>query len=139
MQNGRDILAAFNMIIILPVVSQFLNINDYRQSDPNIGKHDWLPNQPNHFKHVRCIECHAEQNDSLMVSHNIQPKSKAVKKCQECHSTNSKLMASLYKYQLQSKGRFRLNNEAFKQNPVLIGGKRNVSLKLIGNIALVLP
>jgi len=35
----------------------------------------------------------------LMVSHNIQGKDKAVRKCVECHSTNSRLKASLYKYQ----------------------------------------
>ena len=61
--------------------------------------HSWLPNQELHFKHVRCIECHTEVVDSLMVSHNIQAKEYAVKKCDECHSANSRLKASLYKYQ----------------------------------------
>ncbi|VAW23676.1 hypothetical protein MNBD_BACTEROID01-1721 [hydrothermal vent metagenome] len=61
--------------------------------------HNWLPNQALHFKHVRCIECHTEVADSLMVSHNILPKEKAMKKCAECHSANSLLQASLYKYQ----------------------------------------
>lgn len=61
--------------------------------------HSWLPNQEVHFQHVRCIECHTEVVDGLMVSHNILDKSQAVKKCVECHSANSKLKASLYKYQ----------------------------------------
>ncbi len=61
--------------------------------------HNWLPNQELHFSHVRCIECHTEVIDSLMVSHNIQGKDKAVRLCVECHSTNSRLKASLYKYQ----------------------------------------
>ena len=61
--------------------------------------HDWLPNQELHFRHVRCIECHTEVVDSLMVSHNILKKDHAVKKCAECHSANSKLKASLYKYE----------------------------------------
>lgn len=61
--------------------------------------HEWLPNQELHFKHVRCIECHTEVLDSLQVSHNILPKEEAVKKCAECHSANSRLKASLYKYQ----------------------------------------
>ncbi len=61
--------------------------------------HSWLPNQELHFKHVRCIECHTEVIDGLMVSHNIQGKDKAVKKCQECHTSDSRLKASLYKYQ----------------------------------------
>lgn len=61
--------------------------------------HGWLPNQELHFKHVRCIECHTEVVDSLMVSHNILSKDKALRKCVECHSANSHLKASLYKYQ----------------------------------------
>ncbi len=61
--------------------------------------HDWLPNQALHFQHVRCIECHTEVVDSLMVSHNILSKDHAVKKCVECHSADSRLKASLYKYE----------------------------------------
>ena len=61
--------------------------------------HKWLPNQEAHFKNVRCIECHTEVADSLMVSHNIMPKAKALRNCVECHSANSRLKASLYKYE----------------------------------------
>jgi hypothetical protein len=61
--------------------------------------HNWLPNQELHFRHVRCIECHTQVADSLMVSHNILKKEFAVRKCVECHSADSKLKASLYKYQ----------------------------------------
>jgi hypothetical protein len=74
-------------------------------SNPEIGKvHNWLPNQELHFKHVRCIECHTEVADSLMVSHAILSKDQAVKSCNECHSRDSRLKASLYKYvNLQSR------------------------------------
>ena len=66
--------------------------------------HDWLPNQQLHFKHVRCIECHTDVVDSLMVSHNIMSKDMAVRNCNECHSRDSRLKASLYKYaNLQSR------------------------------------
>jgi hypothetical protein len=69
------------------------------QMKPELSQiHEWLPNQELHFKHVRCIECHTEVVDSLAVSHNILPKEKALKKCYECHSKNSRLEASLYKY-----------------------------------------
>jgi len=64
-----------------------------------IDIHNWLPNQELHFRHVRCIECHTQVADSLMVSHNILKKEFAVRKCVECHSADSKLKASLYKYQ----------------------------------------
>ncbi len=68
-----------------------------------IQKHEWLPNQALHFSQVRCIECHARPNDSLLVAHRIMPKEKAVKRCVECHSQNSLLMSSLYKYQATGK------------------------------------
>lgn len=64
-----------------------------------VAIHEWLPNQELHFDHVRCIECHTQVVDSLMVSHNILKKEFAVRNCVECHSENSKLKASLYKYQ----------------------------------------
>jgi nitrate reductase cytochrome c-type subunit len=61
--------------------------------------HDWLPNQELHFKRVRCIECHTQVQDSLLVSHNILRKEDARRNCVECHSANSILQASLYRYQ----------------------------------------
>jgi len=61
--------------------------------------HNWLPNQELHFQHVRCIECHTDVTDTLLVSHNILSKEMAVRKCAECHSANSRLKASLYKYE----------------------------------------
>jgi predicted CXXCH cytochrome family protein len=91
--------------------------------------HNWLPNQELHFKNVRCIECHTDVVDSLMVSHNIMSKENAVRNCNECHSQDSRLKASLYKYEnLQSraeKGTVRaiLSNESYvigtQQFPVL--------------------
>lgn len=70
------------------------------QENPQlVDVHSWLPNQQLHFEHVRCIECHTAVEDSLMVSHNILSKDDAVRRCTECHSANSLLKASLYKYQ----------------------------------------
>ena len=94
-----------------------------------IDVHNWLPNQTLHFRNVRCIECHTEVKDSLMVSHNILPKTEAVRNCAKCHSTNSILKASLYKYEnLQARsadGAFKsmLTNQSYvigtNQSPVL--------------------
>ncbi len=63
-----------------------------------IPMHDWLPNQELHFRSVRCIECHSEMNDSLLISHNILPADSAVRNCVQCHSSNSILMGTLYKF-----------------------------------------
>ncbi len=71
---------------------------------PNIlKKHEWLPNQASHFTNVRCIECHAKNEDTLVVAHHVVSKKQAVRKCESCHSQNSILYASLYKYQVSEK------------------------------------
>jgi hypothetical protein len=104
--------------------------------NPNIiKKHEWLPNQALHFKNVRCIECHARTNDSILVAHNIQPKAKAVRRCVECHSTNSILMASLYKYKVQ-KGRSKTGfyNGVIMNEGYVIGANRNYYLGVLSLI-----
>ncbi|MFC2121220.1 hypothetical protein ACFLTI_06470 [Bacteroidota bacterium] len=70
--------------------------------DNIIEAHDWLPNATNHFKSVRCLECHAKIVDSVLVAHDILPKESAIRGCAECHSSDSRLLYSLYKYEIQS-------------------------------------
>lgn len=77
---------------------------DLLYGDPKstlIAKHAWLPNAINHFKSARCIECHTEIREDMLVAHNIRPKEEAVKTCAACHSADSRLKHTLYKYQLQ--------------------------------------
>lgn len=94
-----------------------------------LDRHEWLPNHLAHFKSVRCIECHAEVNDTILVAHNILPKEKAVRKCVECHSQNSILMASLYKYQVQEKrSKQGYLNAAIMTETYVIGANRNYFL-----------
>lgn len=103
------------------------------KENPNIiQKHEWLPNQANHFRKVRCIECHTEVNKNTLVAHKILPKEKAVKRCVECHSSNSILLQTLYKY----KSKERLNNGGFFNAVILndayvVGANRNYYLNLI--------
>ncbi len=99
---------------------------------PNlISKHDWLPNQTLHFKKVRCIDCHAKQNDSIMVAHLIQGGDKAVKNCVECHSTNSILMASLYKHEVsQQRDERGFYNSIIMNEAYLISANRNYYLNI---------
>ena len=107
--------------------------------NPNIlKKHEWLPNQGLHFKSVRCIECHARTNDSILVAHNVQPKEKAVRRCVECHSTNSILMASLYKYKVQEgRSKSGFYNGVIMNEGYVIGANRNYYLGLISIIMFI--
>jgi len=96
-----------------------------------IEKHEWLPNQTSHFSSVRCIECHTTINDSILVAHLIVPKAEAVKKCNECHSKNSMLMASLYKFQSKEQRRDGFFNGIILNESYVIGANRNEYLNLL--------
>lgn len=96
-----------------------------------LTQHDWLPNQASHFKSVRCIECHSAANDSLLVSHQIMPKEKAVRKCNECHSQNSLLMSSLYKFKSKEQRRDGFFNGIILNQSYVIGANRNGYLNLL--------
>jgi hypothetical protein len=104
--------------------------------NPNIlDKHGWLPNQGLHFKNVRCIECHAEYNNELLVSHNIRPKENAVKLCVECHSKNSMLLTSLYKLQFTDERSLTgFSNAAMLEESYIIGANRNYYLNRLSLI-----
>lgn len=113
--------------------SHFQLLSD--KEDMNLlQKHEWLPNQASHFRNVRCIECHAMVNDSVLVSHQIMPKEKAVRKCNECHSQNSLLMSSLYKYQSREQRKDGFFNGIILNQSYVIGANRNEYLNLLSII-----
>ncbi len=101
-----------------------------------VDRHDWLPNEAAHFASVRCIECHTEISDSILVAHKLLPKDQAVQRCTECHSSDSRLLATLYKFQSKE---FRadvgfVNGVIFNQSYV-IGANRNTILNILSFIA----
>jgi Cytochrome c3 len=96
-----------------------------------IRKHEWLPNQETHFKNVRCIECHTAINDTVLVSHLILPGAQAVKRCNECHSRNSLLMSTLYKFQSKEQRKYGFYNGIILNQSYVIGANRNEFLNLL--------
>jgi predicted CXXCH cytochrome family protein len=102
-----------------------------------IKKHEWLPNQAVHIANVRCIECHTKINDSIPVAHQIKPKSEAVKLCNECHSKNSILMASLYKFESKAQRRDGFFNGIILNESYVIGANRNEYLNLLSLVIFV--
>ena len=108
-----------------------------------VNKHDWLPNQVAHFASVRCIECHTTINDSILVAHDVRPKEEAVKKCTECHSSNSRLMSTLYKFQSKENRKNGFVNAVILNESYVIGANRNVflnyaSIALFGFVVFVI-
>jgi hypothetical protein len=106
------------------------------KQQPNIlQKHDWLPNQAEHFINVRCIECHAQNKDTLFVAHQIMPKNMAVKKCESCHAKNSILYASLFKYQVKENiAKKGIVKGLFLSETSTIGPDQNNTLNIISII-----
>jgi hypothetical protein len=117
------------------------NLSNYQlltdKANPNLlKKHDWIPNQKLHFLSVRCVECHTRKiNDSTLVAHKILSKKEAVRNCEQCHSSNSVLMAALYKYKIKevrsAKGFFQgvIANDSY-----VIGANRNYYLNVLSLI-----
>ncbi len=108
-----------------------------------IRSHEWLPNQSAHWANVRCIECHTQINENIPVAHLIKPKKEAVKRCNECHSQNSMLMASLYKFESKEQRRDGFFNGIILNQSYVIGANRNeylniLSLLIFGGALLVI-
>lgn len=104
-----------------------------------IKSHSWLPNQSLHFRKVRCIDCHAANNDSIMVAHLILPASESVKNCVECHSTNSILMGSLYKHQAAEKrNKLGFYNGVIMNEAYVIGANRNYYLNIASVVIFIM-
>ena len=104
-----------------------------------IKSHDWLPNQSLHFRKVRCIDCHAANNDSIMVAHLVLPASESVKNCVECHSTNSILMGSLYKHQAAEKrNKLGFYNGVIMNEAYVIGANRNYYLNIASVVIFIM-
>ena len=109
-----------------------------------VMNHEWLPNEATHFKNVRCIECHTEINDSILVAHKILPKDQAVKRCTECHSSDSRLLTTLYKFQsVKLRRDVGFVNGVILNQSYVIGANRNkvlnaLSFIIFGGLLLVL-
>jgi len=93
-----------------------------------VESHDWLPNQAAHFANMRCIECHTEINDSIFIAHQILPKESAVKNCTECHSRDSRLMHTLYKFESAESRKGGFINSIIVKNSYVIGANQNIWL-----------
>lgn len=103
-----------------------------------LKKHDWLPDQKAHFKNVRCIECHTQVNDTILVAHLIKKKEEAVKGCNECHSKNSLLMSSLYKFQSKEQRKDGFFNGIILNESYVIGANRNHYLNILSFFVFII-
>ena len=104
--------------------SKFALLTD-REEINVVESHDWLPNQTAHFRSVRCIECHTAISDSILIPHQILPKTEAVQRCTECHSRNSRLMHTLYKFQSKEERKGGFINGVIMTDYFVIGANKS--------------
>ena len=98
------------------------------------SSHKWLPHLALHLANVRCIDCHAT-GTTAGVPHDILPKEKAVRDCVSCHSENSILLQTLYKFRsLQKRNEEGFINATILNNSYVIGATRNYYLNLFSFI-----
>lgn len=125
MRNAEDLAEAIlydnNMCLECHANFTRFRILTEREEINVIETHDWLPNQTAHFRSVRCIECHTEVNDSILIAHKILPKEQAVQRCTECHSQDSRLLHTLYKFQSRKDRRGGFINSVILNNSFVIG------------------
>jgi len=97
--SGRDIIFKSNeMCLRCHGNPEIMGLVSEKELGLVLPKHEWLPDVDRHLEAVRCIDCHTRMNDSVLVAHEIIPADSAVKSCTDCHSKNSILMGTLYKY-----------------------------------------
>jgi predicted CXXCH cytochrome family protein len=97
--------------------------------------HKWLPNTKRHWQAVRCIECHTPMatTRTLAMSHEILNKEKAQKDCVVCHTKNTALRTSLYRWTAEEEtSKLGFLNSAIMGESYVIGATRNVYLDLFG-------
>lgn len=108
----------------------FARIAPEKKKRPPIDDiHSWLPNTRLHWKAVRCIECHTPTEDKLSLSHEIQNKDKAEKKCATCHSANTSLNARLYRHlAAEEQNKYGFINSVILGSSYVVGATRNPTL-----------
>ncbi|MFP4060457.1 MAG: cytochrome c3 family protein [Bacteroidota bacterium] len=139
-QNNSDVIVYANNICL----KCHANIDQFKLLTENDGvniveHHDWLPNQELHFKKVRCLECHSAVSDTVLIPHLIKPSGEAVKNCVECHSANSLLISTLYKYESkQQRDELGFLNGVILNDSYVIGANRNYYLNVASLVIFIL-
>ncbi len=92
--------------------------------------HKWLPDRTAHFRNVRCIECHAEIKTAAPVAHLINTKEKAVRDCKTCHSKNSILKNTIYRFNADQKPGAGFDKKEIINRAFIIGASGNAYLDM---------
>lgn len=105
-----------------------------------LPRHEWLPDADRHLAAVRCIDCHTRMTDSVLVAHEVMSADSAVNTCADCHSQNSILMGTLYKYAARESRDQQgfINGVIFSNDSYVIGANRSKFISLTGMIIIAI-
>jgi predicted CXXCH cytochrome family protein len=93
--------------------------------------HDWMQFKEKHWEVLRCVDCHSS-SDAHTLSHNILPKSKTLRNCQDCHEKNSMMMTMQYKQKkILSSEQNGFFGGIIKGSTYSSGATRNVFLEIV--------
>ena len=70
-------------------------------------------------------------HDSLLVAHHVVVADSAVRQCKECHSRNTMLLSSWYRFQTVENRKNGFVNGVLLNEAYVIGASRNETLNLI--------
>ncbi|WP_165354686.1 cytochrome c3 family protein [Tropicimonas sp. IMCC6043] len=111
------------------------------QPDINVI-HQFLADPERHWSSVRCIECHtpASETPTLNISHKILTKEEARRDCVTCHSADTHLSASLYRYAAEQRDAedAGFENAQLLSKAYVVGATRNTKVDQLGMALLAL-
>ncbi|WED23992.1 cytochrome b/b6 domain-containing protein [Vibrio sp. JC009] len=91
-------------------------LTDKKLLDQDMG-HWFLPEKNKHFAAVRCVDCHSAGEGTQI--HTITPAEDAVSDCQLCHSEDTALTSTLYKYSNETKAFSMLDKGIFDDSELI--------------------
>lgn len=138
-KGGRDyILRSNEMCLRCHGNSDVMGLINDENVSIVLPKHEWLPDVERHMEAVRCIDCHTRMNDSVLVAHEVMPADSAVRGCADCHSQNSILMGTLYKYaakEVRDEKGF-INGVMLRNESYVIGANRSKFISFTGTFLI---
>ncbi len=134
-QGGRDyILKSNEMCLRCHGNATMMGLINDENANLVLPKHEWLPDVDRHLEAVRCIDCHTRMSDSVLIAHEVMPADSAVKGCTDCHSKNSILMGTLYKYAAMESRDEKgfVNGVILRNDSYVIGANRSKFISVTG-------
>lgn len=102
------------------------SLTDKKLLDQKMG-HWFLPEKGKHFASVRCVDCHSAGMGTEI--HTITPAEEAISDCQHCHSEDSAITTTLYKYSGEDQAFSMLDKGLFDDSKLIEKNAKQIAAK----------